>query len=307
MRKCLQKSDLPWQTLLGRIVAAALLLMLLLRLCLELPLTRRDENAFYVFVLDVGQSDAILLRAGEATMLIDTGSAANEAELHAALLKYHVDRLDYLLLTHPHEDHIGNARSVIACTEVATVLLPDIESEDVGYQLLCESAAAKSTVATVTVGERFALGDALIEVLSAGSTEQYTDLGGEDENVNNAGTVLRVAFGKTVFLFMGDAEADAEAYLLDTYGAPYLDCDFLKVGHHGSNTATTAAFVLATTPVVAAISCGKHNTYGFPHSDVIENLTAVGANVFRTDTDGILVFGTDGNEIRKIPPNTKGL
>ena len=106
---------------------------------------------------------------------------------------------------------------------------------------------------------------------------------------------------------MGDAEAATESALISAYGSEKLDCDFLKVGHHGSSTSTSVPFLLATTPTVAAISCGKQNAYGFPHAPTLENLAAVGAYVYRTDESGTLVFGTNGQEIRLIPPKMKGL
>ena len=106
---------------------------------------------------------------------------------------------------------------------------------------------------------------------------------------------------------MGDAEKEAEHSLLSLYGAAHLDCDFLKVGHHGSSTSTTLQLLAAATPTVATVSCGKGNTYGFPHEAVLKNLAACGANVYRTDESGILVFGTNGKELRFIPPSTKGL
>ncbi len=276
--------------------------LLLLGVLTNLDFSHHTEDYFYVYVLDVGQSDAILLRCGEKTMLIDAATATEEQALRTALSRYGIDRLDYLVLTHAHEDHIGNARFLVENLSVETVLLPATSSNDLAYRLLTQSAAEYSAVETAKMGDRFSLGKAEIEVLLA---DDLT--GSESDEGNNGGTVLRVTFGKQVLLFMGDAERAAEARLLSLYDPLYLDCDLLKVGHHGSDTSTTREFLAATTPTAAAISCGKQNTYGFPHAAVLQNLSDFGANIYRTDESGILVFGTDGQEMRLIDPSTKGL
>ncbi|MBR7112254.1 MAG: MBL fold metallo-hydrolase [Clostridia bacterium] len=261
-----------------------------------------SEEHLYVYVLDVGQSDAVLLRSGTHTLLIDTGTATEERALRRALARYGIEHIDYLVLTHPHEDHVGNARYIVENLSVGTVLLPSVGSEDYAYSLFLAAVAQSASVLTATAGQHFALGNAKVEVLSAG-----TATSDKDGDVNDASVVLRVCFGTQVFLFMGDAEAATESALISAYGSEKLDCDFLKVGHHGSSTSTSVPFLLATTPTVAAISCGKQNAYGFPHAPTLENLAAVGAYVYRTDESGTLVFGTNGQEIRLIPPKMKGL
>lgn len=295
----------PISVTLGHVLSLLLGVLLLLRLFTALDFTAPDEDHFYVYVLDVGQSDAILLRCGEKTMLIDAATATEERALRTALSCYGVKHLDYLVLTHPHEDHIGNARWVIENIEVETVLLPTAASDDYMYGLICDTAARCAVTKTAETGQSFALGGAEVQILIASG---YADGdAATDDNVNNSSTVLRVQFGTQVFLFMGDVEVDAELSLLSAYDAQYLDCDFLKVGHHGSNTSTTALFLATVTPTVAAISCGRQNTYGFPHEAVLKNLTLFGVHTYRTDRSGTLVFGTDGQEIRVIPSDTKGL
>ncbi|MBR2312655.1 MAG: MBL fold metallo-hydrolase [Clostridia bacterium] len=293
----------PLSVTVGRVLSLLLGLLLLLRVVTSLNFAKPDENYLYVYVLDVGQSDAVLLRCGEKTMLIDAATATEEQALHAELSRYGIKHLDYLVLTHPHEDHVGNARWVMENLAVETVLLPAAGSEDFIYDLICDTAARCSVAKTAEAGQAFSLGGAKVEALVASGYEDATT----DEDVNNAGTVLRVQFGEQVLLFMGDAEAEAELSLLSAYGAQYLDCDFLKVGHHGSATSTTELLLAAATPTVAAISCGRQNTYGFPHEAVLQNLTAFGTHIYRTDQSGTLVFGTDGKELRLIPPDTKGL
>lgn len=266
-------------------VPALLLAMLLLTLCVGCS---GPGDELCVCVMDVGQSDCILLSVGGQHMLIDTGTAAARDTVIATLAQRGVERLDYLLITHPHEDHYGNARSVLETYTVGALLLPATGSEELGYALIADAAAREGVpVQTAGDGMVFSLGNAQCTLLVAMQDEK---------NVNNESAVLRVAFGKNVLLFTGDIEAQAEATLCERY-AGFLDCDFLKLAHHGSDTASTEAFLTVATPSLAAVSCGEDNEYGFPHAAVLERLSACGAQLYRTDVAGTLTFVCDGNEI----------
>ena len=265
----------------------ALCLALLLLLPLAAGCRRQENNNLYVTVLDVGQSDCILLTLGERRMLIDTGSAVWQDALVGELAAREVDRLDVVFLTHPHEDHYGNTRLLLETHTVGALILPEMESEELGYQILCDTAARLAVPITrMGDGDRLSLGELACEVFCAIP---------DDPEGNNASNVLRVRFGDCVLLFMGDAEAQAENALLarDTS----WKCDFLKVGHHGSKTASSERFLLASAPQIAAITCGKDNDYGFPHREVLDRLTAIGAAVYRTDTSGSLDFVCDGQGV----------
>jgi competence protein ComEC len=141
----------------------------------------------------------------------------------------------------------------------------------------------------VKKGDVFSLGAASCEVLLA-----------KGDADNDGSVVLRVSYGKNVFLFTGDASAAAEGALLYLYSAEHLKCDFLKVGHHGSNTASTEPFLRTVQPLFAAISCGVDNVHSLPHADTLERLSSVGAIVDRTDQSGTLVYMSDGTEVRRI-------
>ena len=265
----------------------ALCLALLLLLPLAAGCRRQENNNLYVTVLDVGQSDCILLTLGERRMLIDTGSAVWQDALVGELAARGVDRLDVVFLTHPHEDHYGNTRLLLETHTVGALILPEMDSDELGYQILCDTAARLSVPITkMGDGDRLSLGELACEVFCAIP---------DDPEGNNASNVLRVCFGDCVLLFMGDAEAQAENALLarDTS----WKCDFLKVGHHGSDTATTLPFVQALSPTHAAISCGRDNDYGFPHAAVLQNLSEVGCSVHRTDLEGTLRYLCDGKTV----------
>ena len=220
-------------------------------------------------------------------MLIDTGSAVWQDALVGELAARGVDDLDAIFVTHPHEDHYGNARLLLETHTVGTLILPETDCEEPGYALACDTAE-RLAVPTERVGNGavFSFGDAVCEVFCALP---------DDSEGNNASNVLRISFGDCVLLFMGDAEEMAENALLAQGVA--LQCDFLKVGHHGSKTASSKKFLQACSPKIAAISCGKENDYGFPHREVLEGLDAIGAAVYRTDTCGSLDFACDGKSI----------
>lgn len=271
---------------------------LVLMLCILLPVTAcfltacaDKPQGLRVAVLDVGQSDAVLLSQGEHHLLIDCGTALARNDLLGELSYLGVDGLDYLLLTHLHEDHIGNARVLLERYPVGALLTSAAESEDAVAKITYGAAAETDCPHTVLrKGDSFSLGDASCEVLFAADDA--------DDEPNNGSVVLRVQYGETVLLFTGDAEAALEETLLYYYPDGRLDCDFLKVGHHGSDTATTDRFLAATTPHFAAISCGKENEYGFPHKRVLQSLAKYGAVVARTDISGTLIYESDGVALR---------
>ncbi|MBQ3064140.1 MAG: MBL fold metallo-hydrolase [Clostridia bacterium] len=294
------KSNLPipWRAILTRGISFLVLFLLLFNLFLSPPHTTQAGEYLYIYALDVGQSEAILVTTGGKTMLIDSGSAVYSAELFYGLARYGIERLDMLVLTHPHEDHIGNARLLLQRLQVDRVLLPPIASDDLAWQLLLQAAGERTE--TLYMGDSFSLGHAFFEVL-------LTDEPGSNGDLNESSLILRGVFGEQVFLFMDDAGEKTERALLTQYGRDVLDCDYLKVGHHGSGSATTMEFLLATTPAAVSISCGRANSFGFPHPRVLADLETLGVHIARTDLDGTVVFGTDGKELRRISNEEGGL
>lgn len=268
----------------------ALLLAALLLLSAVTGCARSADDVLYISVLDVGQSECILLSLGERCMLIDTGGAVWQDELVGELYAHGVEDLDVLFVTHPHDDHYGNARLLLETHTVGALILPKAESEELGYRIVCDTAEHLS-VPTQYMGDGdvFSLDELKFEVFCALR---------DDPEGNNASNVLRVSFGECVLLFMGDAETMAENAFL-AREVP-LKCDFLKVGHHGSRTASSEKFLQACAPRLAAISCGRDNDYGFPHREVLERLATVGADVYRTDTSGSLEFICDGQSVKYV-------
>ncbi len=250
---------------------------------------KKASDDLLIDVFDVGQSDAALVRCDGLSMLIDCGTAAAGSSLVCSLQELHVKRLDYVIITHPHEDHYGNLRLILSNFTVGKVLTPRVLVDDPVFSgLLDELAIREIPLEYAETGHVFALGRASARVLAAG---------GEDPN--NGSLVLRISYVDTMLLFMGDAESAVEKMLLKAYSVDLLNCDFLKVGHHGSETASTPAFINAVTPAVATISCGVDNEFGFPREAVLQALASVGASVYRTDLDGDLHFSCDGHTFKE--------
>lgn len=241
-----------------------------------------------VTYIDVGQGDAALLQCEGQTMLIDAGTNSGANDLVAYLASVGISSLDYVVGTHPHEDHIGGLDAVIKNLNVSTVWMPYVQHDTKTFEDVLLAIQLKGLSVNVpAVGSTYQLGDALITVLGPIS-DTYDDL-------NNYSIILRVDHGNNSFLFMGDAEQLAENELLAS-GAN-LDADVLKVGHHGSSTSSSQVFIDAVQPQYAVISCGSDNSYGHPHAETMNTLQASGATILRTDESGSIKIISDRNSL----------
>ena len=245
-------------------------------------------------VIDVGQGDSILIRSDDAAVLVDTGTYDSRGELAEYLRANDAYRIDCLVITHPHADHIGGAEYIVRNFKVGCVMLCDSDSTSASLAKLLNAVDELGVkLIEPSVGSLTRVGNIAFRVLSP--------LPELDTASNDGSIVMRVEWGSTAFMLTGDAETAAEELILGNYPPEELRCDFLKLGHHGSNTSTSEAFLDAVSPGWVAISCGKDNDYGHPHHKVLERLRAFGLDddhVLRTDTDGSLVFVSDGSEVR---------
>jgi competence protein ComEC len=201
------------------------------------PPSAQPGQTLEVHFIDVGQADSILVRQGGAAMLIDAGNNPDGPDVVSYLRSQGVTQLDTLVGTHPHEDHIGGLDTVLYALQTDRVIMPKVAHTTKTFKDVIDAIEAKNLKVTTPVpGQTFALGDASCTVL-APQQHAYDDL-------NNYSVVLRVTFGGTAFLFTGDAEALSEKEMLS--GGQDLRADVLKVGHHGSASSTTAAFMRGT-------------------------------------------------------------
>ncbi len=243
--------------------------------------------------IDVGQGDAALIRTEAGNVLIDAGTNDAEDELVAYLKAEGITELAYAVFTHPHEDHIGGADAVLEYCKVENVILPDKIATTVVYNRMMDAIEAEGATVIIAVPEAtYTVGDLKLTILGPVGSG-YSDL-------NNDSVVLRADFGESSVLYTGDAEDVSEEEMVERYRlSGKLDCDLLKVGHHGSENSSTDAFLDAVTPELAVISCGEGNKYGHPTQEALARLDARNVTYWRTDLLGSIVIVSDGDTLAK--------
>jgi competence protein ComEC len=278
-----------------RRIAAAATLVLSLTLVADGRTAMPPQGKLEVTLFDVGQGDSILVRLPTGlTALIDAGGFPGSrfdvgARVVApALRTLGILRLDLLVLTHAHTDHLGGAAAVVREFAPRAIWIGGVAPDDPAVQRLLRLAEGKGTpVVFPRRGVRLEVGGSLLEVLNPGGGDPPGGAG-----ANRGSLALRIGLQQRQALLAGDMEHDSESELLRSGYA--LRADLLKVGHHGSRTSTSPAFLLAVAPEIALISVGSTNRYDHPHDDVVERLLAAGSIVHRSDRDGAVRYRTDG-------------
>ena len=269
-----------------------------------------------ISMLNVGQGDAILIQTGKQTILVDTSDTDERELLVKELEKFSVTKIDKLILTHPHADHIGSAKALINPNKkelnanpylekisVAEVYDNAIASTSPLYKSYMKAIDAKGIAyQSLKVGDTLDFGNSVkFNVLYPTSELVNAVNGGQKSEPNNESVVGRLTYKKFSMMFTGDAEKEVEAYILANNKTKDLKCDVLKAGHHGSHTSSTKDFVATVNPSVVLISCGpdeeRRNTYGHPHLESLETYLAQGIekkNIFCTRWNGTITVTSDG-------------
>lgn len=236
-----------------------------------------------VHYIDVGQGDSTLLEFDGFTMLIDAGNW-NSKEAVDYLKQQEINEIDIVIGTHPDADHIGQLAQVIGEFEVGEVWMSgNTSSSNTFLNVLQAIEASGSDYVEPRSGDSFDVGSMQIDVLYP---DEITGAANE-ESVS-----LKMTYGDVRFVFTGDAGVKQEQEMIDS--GMDLDAEILHLGHHGSNTSTSPAFLEAVTPEVAIYSAGADNSYGHPHAEVIAAAENAGAKVYGTDVNGTIVVETDG-------------
>lgn len=245
------------------------------------------EGVMYAQFIDVGQGDSTLITAPSGELLlIDTGPAASESALIRYLTDADVKTIDYMVLTHAHEDHIGGAVAVLENFEVKSVIMPDATTNTKVFRETLEAMNREGCDTILAKPKNtYSFGDCSFTVLGPLDTK--------DKDLNNTSVVLKVEYGSTSMLFTGDMEKSYEKELMEEYG-DILDCDILKVGHHGSDTSSGKDFLKTLTPDIAVISSKTGNDYGHPHREVLDRLKELKIEYHRTDKEGDIIIASDG-------------
>lgn len=249
----------------------------------------KEIAPFEIRMLDVGQGLAVLIKSGKHYMLYDGGGRSYSSYVVSYLQKNNIMYLDYMVASHYDEDHINGLVGVLNTTTIGKAITPDYETDSQIYRsfrnMLSKNGAAEEHP---NAGNTYKLGSATVEVLGP-DNYQY-------ENENNYSVVLKVSYGNFSCILSGDAEKEAENDMV-SMERDILDTDLYIVGHHGSSSSSSDAFVKAMSPTYAFISVGKGNSYGHPTNKTLSTLKKNNCEIFRTDQQGEVTMYSDGKKI----------
>lgn len=243
------------------------------------------DNNLLVYFIDVGQADSILIRNGDYTMLIDAGNNTDGIKLVNYINSLGIDKFDYVVATHAHEDHIGGMDDIINNFKIDKFYMPDVIATTKTFEDMLDALSSNNLkYNTPIIDEQLKLGNAILNMLYVGNSSK---------DLNDSSIVLRLTFGNNTFLFMADATSEIERQLLDKN----ISSDVLKVGHHGSKYSTSKAFLDKVNPKYAVISVGLNNLYDHPNKVTLDKLEKRNVKLYRTDENGTIIFNSDGNKI----------
>ena len=253
------------------------------------------QGTLTVKVLNIGQGDSILIQTGEKTVLVDTSDVDERDKLRAELKKADVKKIDTIILTHPHADHIGGMDILLDEYPVGMVYdngMPSTSKLFLGYvkKLKEKKIERKGLVA----GDRVDLGDGAVFEVLAPSAELVKEgnVKGYKHDPNNESVVGRLVFGTFTMMLTGDAEKKEEQAILSAGSS--VQSTILKSGHHGSKTSSSADFLRAVQPEAVFISCGVNNDYGHPHKETMKKYHALNIPVYVTAANGTITVTSDG-------------
>lgn len=268
--------------------------------CTDLPVLGEEKNAspkditsgenLRVHFIDVGQGDAILIQNGNKNMLIDAGDNKYGQLVVDYIRDKGVSKLDYLIGTHPHADHIGGLDDVIKNFDIGTIIMPKLNHDTKTYEDVLLAVQDKGLkINAPKIADNYELGDAQWTILAPNS-EEY-------ENLNNYSVVVKLEYGNNSFLFTGDAESLSEGEMLKLHRGEFSGIDVLKLGHHGSSSSTSDEFLEEVNPQTAVIQLGEDNKYGHPHQETMEKLQKKEIEIYRNDINGNIILTSDGDTI----------
>ncbi len=247
--------------------------------------TRIVDSDLSVYFVDVGQADCIMISNNGHYMLIDAGNNADGAKLVNYFKSMGVEKFDYVIGTHAHEDHIGGMDDIINNFSIGTFYMPDAVSTSKTFEEVLEALENKNIKFNVPVKDNnFDFNDALFKILYVGTDES---------DLNDTSIVLKMEYGKNSFLFTGDASSSVEKEILDKD----INVDVLKVGHHGSQYSSSLKFLEKVNPKYAIIQVGTNNIYDHPKDIILKRLEKLDVKIYRTDLDGTIIAKSNGEKL----------
>ena len=263
------------------------------------PSTSNIENGnLQVYFIDVGQADAIMIRVKDEYVLIDAGNNSDGPLLVDYFQDLGITEFQYVIGTHPHEDHIGGMDDIISNFSIENFYMPDVITTTKTFEDVLDALDSKQVeLETPQIGDTFNLGDAIFEVMH---------ISDDDSDLNNTSIVLKLTYGNNKYLFMGDATDSVEKDIINDDND--IEADVIKIGHHGSKYSSTAEFIKKVNPEYAIISVGQNNSYDHPSTSTIDLLESNNIQIYRTNVDGTIISSSDGNTItfRTEQTNTDG-
>ncbi len=250
------------------------------------PVEITEDDYLKVYFMDVGQADCILIDNNHEYALIDGGNTIDGKKLVKYFKELGIEKFNYVIATHPHEDHIGGLNFIIYNFDIDHFIGTNIKTDFKSYSNMMNALEKENIKYEVpNINDTFRVGEALFRIV-------YLDNNIED--INSSSIVLEMTYKNNSFLFTGDTTSDAEKNYLDNLN----EIDVLKVSHHGSQYATSAQFLMKTKPKYAIISVGKDNEYGYPKQVVLDKLKELNTKVYRTDQLGTIILTSNGNDIK---------
>jgi len=248
----------------------------------------KKASSFEIHYIDVGQGDAALVLCDGKAMLIDGGGSSSSSLIYSYLKKYSVSHLDYIVASHPHDDHVGGLSGALNYATVSTALSPVLSYDSENFNSFVKYLNKQGKSITVPQpGDTFALGSASVEVIGPLKNRQET---------NNNSLILRIVYSDTSFLFTGDAEKEEEADIIAA-NVP-IKSTVLKVAHHGSGTSSTQKFINKVQATYAVISVGEDNLYEHPIGETLDTLyNAHVIKLYRTDVQGTIICKSNGEDL----------
>lgn len=253
------------------------------------------ENNIITHFIDVGQGDCILIQVNHKNLLIDSGTSDSKEKVIKYLKNNNITKLDYVIATHPHEDHIGGMASIIKTFAVDEFYAPKVISSSEAFENMIISLNRKKLKIKVAKSNMFLdLGPDTTCIMLSPNKKVYKD-------TNNYSCAIKVSYKNSTYLFTGDIETISEQEILSK--GYDLNAQVLKVAHHGSNSSTSKEFLDAVSPKFAIISSGASNSYGHPNKETIDKLKNINCIIYRTDLEKNIVLISDGTNIDKFEGN----
>ena len=263
----------------------------------NIPVINEVTSDLQIYYFDVGQADSILILNNDTAMLIDAGNNADGPLLVDYIKnKLKINKIDIVVGTHPHEDHIGGIDDIINNFDIEDIYLPEVITTTKTFEDMISAIENKDLAISIPeIGEKFKLGEADFEVIYTGT---------DDKDLNATSIIINMLYGEKTYLFTGDTTEEVE----DTILNKNIDIDVLKVAHHGSRYSSSYEFLKIATPEYAIVSVGEENSYEHPHQEAINRIKKHTNNIYMTKDVGTILLTSDGKEIEieYLNTNTNG-